>query len=224
MTSQHDYQPLHPEKACELVHQDLGPVVSVLGSSKSESSLMEMVKAKVVGAVAGHRWNQIFMPESERLDDEADIEDYRRIMDSPRMENCSAHSSDEEVEQTKKPSLTSKVDSGRNKISEYLRKTNTIMRNRNQMSQVRLRKSTVSKSRDENLKAYEVMRNKRLYSQQDKPISKAGFLDFQEKLTTLTRKSKTRTSSLQRSKPPAPRKQRPQQFQMKLEKVTPKGA
>jgi len=121
------------------------------------------------------------------------------------------------------------VDSGRNKISEYLRKTNTIMRNRNQMSQVRLRKSntttnSVSKSRDENLKAYEVMRNKRLYSQQDKPISKAGFLDFQEKLTTLTRKSKTRTSSLQRSKPPAPRKQRPQQFQMKLEKVTPKGA
>jgi hypothetical protein len=44
MTSQHEYQPLHPGKACELTHQDLGPVVSVLGSSKSESSLMEMVK------------------------------------------------------------------------------------------------------------------------------------------------------------------------------------
>ena len=39
------------------------------------------------------------------------------------------------------------------------------------MSQVRLRKSIVTKSRDETLKEYEILRNKRLYSQQDKPFS-----------------------------------------------------
>ena len=47
------------------------------------------------------------MAESESANDDADINDYRRIIDSPKMENCSVHSSDVEAEQTKMPSVSS---------------------------------------------------------------------------------------------------------------------